>query len=299
VGCRFELPAAGGPAPDGPGVATDGPPPDQTFDLPCLHDAAYMARADSTHRYLAVDTALDYDGAIDRCTADGAHLVVIDDAAEDTFVHALAPGERWIGYDDLTAEGTYTWVTGAAPVFVHFASGEPNNQGVEDCVYMRAEGDWNDTNCGELRGLVCECDAAFQPRPTPPCRLLASTGADTLDGRRYFVRVAASWTDAEADCESIGATLPALSDQAENDALATRFAEDAWIGYNDRTTEGAFVWSNGAPFGFEHWNGSSPSTGATGDAEDCAHLDFPDNDWNDTECATVKAYACECDPAPP
>jgi len=303
AGCRFELPTPGaGAMPDGPQLAGDMAPADaQTFDLPCLHDAAYVARSGSTHRYRAIAGAFDYDGGIDRCTVDGAHLAVIDDAGENAFIHTLSTSDMWIGYDDLTRESAFTWVTGAPPAFESWDTSEPNDQGIEDCVYMHGDsGRWNDTNCGETRPIACECDATFKPRATPPCRVLAGAGTVVLDGRRYIIRTtAASWTDAEADCEAMGATLPAISDLDENNEIATRFAGDAWIGYNDRTTEGTFVWSNGAPFGFENWNGTSPSTGATGDAEDCAHLDFPNSDWNDTECTSLNVYACECDPAPP
>jgi hypothetical protein len=106
------------------------------------------------------------------CEADGAHLVVIDDAAEQTYLTSLAAATTtdngstnqllWLGLTDQASEGSFAWVTGASVSLTHWSDGEPNNSfgGIEDCAEIRGSGDWNDDHCSARLGYVCECDGA-------------------------------------------------------------------------------------------------------------------------------------------
>lgn len=302
AGCGFS-PVPSAPVDASAVDAPDAPPPiDAPPDAPppvtCANDPAYLDRPGTNHRYRKIAGPVDYDTAIDQCAADGAHLVVIDDSTENAYVTALAAGQAWIGFDDLTREGTFTWVTGASSTYTSWNNNEPNDNGIEDCVYVPPSGKWNDTSCGEQRAAVCECDPAYTPPPTPACR--TADGATVLQGRRYFLStMPKTWNDAEAECVAMGAHLVAIGDADENGLIDDQFSQDAWIGYTDAQTEGTFVWSNGAPAGYTKWASGAPSQGAGGDGEDCVVLDHPGGSWNDTECTGMKAYACECDPAPP
>jgi hypothetical protein len=291
AGCGFSVPdGAGNGASDAPGegIPADAP----RFHPACATDPAYAQMPGSAHRYRKVD-ATNYDGGIDRCTSDGAHLAVIDSAEENAFVKAMAGEDVWIGLDDLTTEGTFKWVTGTTSPFRAFASNEPNDNGTEDCTYAKPDGKWNDTKCGEVRPAICECDSEYQPPPTPACRNMLAQGTD-LDGRTYFVRTAAkNFADAEADCVSIGAHLAVVSDEDERSSVDGRFIGDSWIGYSDTVVEGTFVWVNGAPSGYTNWGAFEPNGGAT---EGCVVMNIF---WYDVACSQTKQYACECDPAPP
>jgi hypothetical protein len=295
-GCRFEpRPAAGADAAPGSEAPVDDAAPPDTFVAPaCATDASYTP-SPAGRRYRVVTESIDYDTAIDRCTADGAHLVVLDDATEHAYVRTLTEGEYWIGLDDLTRENQFTWVTGAPFAFSGFVGDEPNDNGVEDCTYVRSDATWNDTSCADTRPAVCECDPGFDAAVTPACRTAA--GSTTINGRRYFIETstALDWNAAAAACIALGdAHLVVIGDLDENTAIDAELDVDAWIGYSDQLTEGTFAWVNNAPAGFEHF-GTPP----TGDTEDCVVLDFPDGTWNDTECGGAKPYVCECDPAPP
>lgn len=293
VGCGFSVPDGAGNG-AGSDASTDTEP---VVDAPrfhpaCATDPAYVAMPDGGHRYRKVD-ATNYDGGIDRCTADGAHLAVIDSAEENAFVSTLAGGDVWIGLDDLTTEGTFRWVTGATSAYRSFGANEPNDNGTEDCTYQKTDGKWNDTKCTDNRAAICECDSEYQPPPTPACRSMLAQGTD-LDGRAYFVRTAAkNFADAEADCVSIGAHLAVISDEDERSNVDSRFIGDSWIGYSDTAVEGTFVWVNGAPSGFTNWGALQPTGGTT---DSCVVMNIF---WYDVACSQTKEYACECDPAPP
>lgn len=118
------------------------------------------------------------------CEADGGHLVVIDDAAENAFVRAQAAGSLlWIGLSDHLTEGTMRWVTGEPVTFEDFETGQPNNNlGTEDCVVL-TDDEWNDTECRRDFAYLCECDG----------RPVAATSCDT---------------DSATDCGECGTVCP-------------------------------------------------------------------------------------------
>ena len=122
-----------------------------------------------TSRY-RVGTSASWYAAEASCEADGGHLVVIDDAAENAFVLTHDPADTnidvWIGGSDHRNEDTFLWVTGeplpqsGSSPYQNWQGGQPNNSnGVEDCAEMNNGGGWNDNGCGFQQTFVCECDA--------------------------------------------------------------------------------------------------------------------------------------------
>jgi len=293
AGCSFtKLPAQ----PDAAPAAEPDAAADASYPLACLSMPGYLGRAGTSHRYRVIPDLLDYDAATAACAAEGAHPVTIDDDPENQYVHSLALVDTWIGYDDLTTEGTFRWIDSASSGYTAWGGGQPDDNPIEDCVEIRADGTWNDRDCATLRPVVCECDPAIQPRPVPACQ---TTGTATpVHGRRYFARTdAAGWSAALADCESIGATLIAVSDADENAVADGLLTQPIWIGLSDQQTEGNFRWVNRAPTNYTNWEASAPTIG--GDGRDCVLLGSPTGEWTDAPCGDAHAYVCECDPAPP
>ena len=130
-----------------------------------------------TSRYRIVRTGAVWLDAEATCEADGAHLVVIESAAENTWVQqnvagfAVDIGSTWIGAGDAVHEGTYAWVTGAALGYTNFQNGEPNDfGGYEDCFQMYTTGLWNDTGCRDAAyAYACECDLVRAAVPATYC----------------------------------------------------------------------------------------------------------------------------------
>ena len=139
-----------------------------------------------------------------------------------------------------------------------------------------------------------------------------------------------SQTDAQAACVAAGGNLASI--HSDDDQAAARMAcqianaqtddGDCWIGLNDAEAEGTFVWMDGTPKDYEHWNAGEPNAwgpAADGDPEcvtnDCSdancasrcnqpdsaedgvnlrHVD--DNSlagsWNDQDPADIKPFVC-------
>ncbi len=294
-GCGFRVPGAGDDATivDAAVDAGADAAPDAFVPLPaCMTDVRYTNGPVAGHRYRRTDSS-DRDGAVDACAADGAHLAVIETPAEDAFVHAFGNSDFWIGYDDLKTEGTFRWVKSTLTTYDNFQGSEPNDSGVEDCTYVQnGNGSWNDTNCGDQRPAVCECEANYVPRPTPVCRGMQG---NTHDGRKYIIHEgtgsAKAWLDAKADCEAVGAHLAVFADREEEDPVNGEFSSDNWMGLSDAATEGTFLWLDGTLPAYTHWNLTSPHGAST--IRNCVRVNI---EWEDQDCTLLKEYACECEP---
>ncbi|XP_053224508.1 low affinity immunoglobulin epsilon Fc receptor-like [Podarcis raffonei] len=92
------------------------------------------------------------------CVKEGAHLVVINIQAEQSFLVKLA-GQQvfWIGLSDTVKEGEWRWVDGTPLSISFWGPGEPNNalQG-EDCATLLFNGKWNDAACHGNEYWICE-----------------------------------------------------------------------------------------------------------------------------------------------
>ena len=110
------------------------------------------------------------------------------------------------------------------------------------------------------------------------------------------------WDDADAGCKSKGALLASIESQCEQDFVFELAQKKAvWIGGNDKTAEGTFVWANGAKF-YESsaavsgvytnlfttaFNTNSQAT------QDCVSLKETSGVWDDIVCTKTQNYVCE------
>ena len=154
---------------------------------------------------------------------------------------------------------------------------------------------------------VCKagkCGNAAECAPEPGCV------AKFFDQHWYFVCPGPkTYAVALAACQSVGSSLAHVDGQAENDFLAKNLKSTAaFIGANDRTTEGEWRWATpSSDRGDRFWTG-----GATGrryfarytawasgspiqSGEDCATLGSGGK-WSNSACSTGAGFVCEISP---
>ena len=85
-----------------------------------------------------------------------AHLIVLDDANEGTFIWNLMNSDQWVGHSDRKTEGTFLPVTNQQVVYTGPANA--NNDG-KDCLMVHNTGGvTNVDTCTNGHPYVCECD---------------------------------------------------------------------------------------------------------------------------------------------
>ena len=162
--------AIGGTAAQAAGAGAGGEA-GEPFAPPCMQTYPTTFEG-STSRYKEVTTGATWAVAERDCELDGGHLIVISDEAENDWLKEFAARQvtdsastnqlAWLGLGDHSNEGAFVWVTGAPISLAPWAAKEPNSlNGFEDCVEIRASGEWNDDRCNARPRYVCECDGAL------------------------------------------------------------------------------------------------------------------------------------------
>jgi hypothetical protein len=104
---------------------------------------------------------VDWPVAEAACEADGAHLVIVDDADEAAQIDAIAPidnAAHWIGVTDIVVEGAYLDVTGQPAWLAPWDTNEPLGS-AEDCLMIAPdEPVLLDQPCDASDDYLCEYD---------------------------------------------------------------------------------------------------------------------------------------------
>lgn len=106
---------------------------------------------------------------------------------------------------------------------------------------------------------------------------------------------AATWNNAQAACALLYpdaqlAKLTSADDQATVTLVAVGVT-NTWIGANDITAEGIFVWADTTALAYTNWNAGEPNNG--GGNEDCAITAGDRNyEWDDRPCNNNYQYVC-------
>lgn len=200
----------------------------------------------------------------------GAHLVTINDAAENQFVRtAFSATALWLGLSDVGSEGNFAWADGSASTYRNWNAFEPNNGGAggnEDYVYMLRGSVssnlqvWNDAS----NGAIQNGDPVFGVVEVPCNMSILQTSIDFDSGKYYFYLSSSSWSCAQMYASQVlGLNLATINDAGENNAvrnglLAFGFLR-GWIGLTDRTSEGSFTWVDGSTSTFTSWAPGEPN----------------------------------------
>ena len=105
-----------------------------------------------------------------------------------------------------------------------------------------------------------------------------------------------TWADAQSFCEELGYDLAVIDDAMENEAVRARIGDDTWIGLEDRTTEGDYVWVTGTRPGYLNWRPGDAPRGASQPTYDCVEMDAATGEWLDVACGGGRPFVCEATP---
>ncbi|XP_033097160.1 mucin-12-like [Anneissia japonica] len=113
--------------------------------------------------YKYIDTQKTWEDAKNACEADEStsNLLMISSTEENSMVlNLLGLSESsWIGYSDISSEGTFEWVEGdECPSYENWNNNEPSDSGGnEDCAeILSSNGVWNDGACTLQKHYICE-----------------------------------------------------------------------------------------------------------------------------------------------
>ncbi len=142
------------------------------FDDPCECEVPsysgmdYLGEYDGHHYYLS-HLAFPGDVARKKAAALGGYLAVTRTGAEFNWVHqqvqdVFSTDAYYIGMERVGTGNTnanFRWINGQTLTYSNWGAGDPNNiGGIENCVEVWPNGEWNDVPCGETMRFVMELD---------------------------------------------------------------------------------------------------------------------------------------------
>lgn len=117
-----------------------------------------------------------WDEGRENCRNLGADIVTINSKEKQLAISNLISNTRdpsrhyvqsgfWIAARDVDEEGVWRWLDGTRLTKGYWASGEPNNQGNEDCAAVYPQDNpfknWNDAPCNHHLKWICEKAPGF------------------------------------------------------------------------------------------------------------------------------------------
>lgn len=158
--------------------------------------------------------------------------------------------------------------------------------------------------CAQIFGIDATKAAADASRDTAPplpdapdCAGGDLATFDPVIGHCYTYFMTPMARDAaKTACEMNGAHLARIASMYENNVVVGLVGATgvAYLGANDLSAEGTFVWDDGTVLEYMNWNTGSPDSGGGAVDEDCVVIDgAAGGAWDDRPCSGAFAFVCE------
>ncbi|XP_028280920.1 galactose-specific lectin nattectin-like [Parambassis ranga] len=146
-----------------------------------------------------------------------------------------------------------------------------------------------------ISSLLTGCMSASIDVPVPGC----PPGWTQFQARCFsFQNRQEAMADAESICLSLGGNLASIHSITDNMFLrelvhtASGSYSAAWVGGHDGVKEGQWMWTDGSKFDYQIWGQGEPNN--VGE-EDCLHINFRGEYWNDGQCHWRFPFICAKD----
>ncbi|XP_053379574.1 uncharacterized protein DDB_G0271670-like isoform X3 [Mercenaria mercenaria] len=267
--------------------------------------------------YEIIQTKMSWAKAEIACRGKGGHLADIGSQQEQDFLYHFLEGIKshtvWLGLHDRNEEEKFEWTSGSPVVYTYWKHDRKDGfyHNKQDCVYMTANGTWDDIYCGSdgvsttyLHAYVCQysliglCPYSVQLEAQRGDIQLTQFGNKCYES----VQTKMSWAKAETTCQGKRGHLADISSQQEQDFLY-HFLESikshtVWLGLHDRNEEERFEWTSGNPVVYTNWKNDRKDA-FYHNKHDCVYMTV-NGTWDDINCGFdgvsstyVHAYVCQ------
>ncbi|XP_078381942.1 uncharacterized protein LOC144664648 isoform X2 [Oculina patagonica] len=112
--------------------------------------------------YFTSETCTNWTNALSKCRQANSVLVDVNSNEENVYIQHRHNGEKaWLGLNDRSTEGDFTWADVGRANFTAWARNQPNNYRGEDCVHalgLKMNYEWNDVKCSDCHQYTCKKD---------------------------------------------------------------------------------------------------------------------------------------------
>jgi len=125
---------------------------------------------------------------------------------------------------------------------------------------------------------------------------ICDPGWSYFNGYCYFTsQKCTDWATALSKCQEENSVLVDVNNNEENVFIQNRHnGETSWLGFNDRLTEGDFIWADGGPGNFTAWDKNPPNNSGEEDCVVALGVEYS-YEWNIVKCSDCHQYTCKKD----
>ncbi|XP_056277836.1 macrophage mannose receptor 1b isoform X2 [Pseudoliparis swirei] len=257
--------------------------------------------------YLVGTETKTFDEAKDDCKISDSYLADVSNGVDNAFlVSVVGPRPEkcfWLGLSNQKNIDQFVWTNTDSVRFTHWNAEMPGYQ--QGCVAMTTgilAGLWDLLPCTNKEKYICKhlAEGALltvaPPTQTPP---KCEEGWIRVGTRnvcsKFFTGPRAdekTWFEARDYCKAIGGDLLSIHNDAE---LRVGRHGRAWIGLRVPDPTTGYVWSDGSPVNFQHWQEGEPNNHKSD--ESCAEFRTYNwnevGSWNDINCESYNDWLCQ------
>ncbi|XP_071348975.1 macrophage mannose receptor 1-like isoform X1 [Trachinotus anak] len=250
-----------------------------------------------------------FDEAKDDCKSSESYLADVSSGVDNAFLVSLV-GMRpekhfWLGLSNQKNINEFVWTNTDIVRFTHWNAEMPGHR--QGCVAMKTgifAGLWDVLPCTNKEKYICKHlaeGAVLTPAPPiinpPKC----ADGWSPVGSRNYCFKLfpelstnKRTWYEARDYCMTVGGDLLSIHSYAELEMLPDCDIE-VWIGLSAPDPVTGYVWSDGSPLQFQHWEINEPNN--KNNVESCVELKMYwrriGESWNDVHCDTYHGWLCQ------
>uniref|UniRef100_A0A8C3ALH3 Mannose receptor, C type 1b n=1 Tax=Cyclopterus lumpus TaxID=8103 RepID=A0A8C3ALH3_CYCLU len=230
-----------------------------------------------------------FDEAKDDCKSSDSNLADVSNRVDNAFLVSLV-GLRpekyfWLGLSNQKHFDRFAWTNTDLVKFTHWNADMPGHG--QGCVAMTTgffAGLWDVLPCTNKEKYICKHlaeGAVLTPAPPSLNPSICEKGWKRIGLRNSCFKVFSSIK--KRTCIHSADELQALSDRY------------IWIGLSAPDSVNGYVWSDGSPLQFQHWEDGEPNN--KNNVESCTELNMDwrgsSGSWNDVHCEMDRHWVCQ------
>ncbi|XP_042352883.1 macrophage mannose receptor 1-like [Plectropomus leopardus] len=253
-----------------------------------------------------------FDEAKDDCTSSNSYLADVSNGVDNAFLVSLV-GLRpekyfWLGLSNQKNIDQFVWTNTDSVKFTHWNAEMPGLR--QGCIAMTTgifAGLWDVLPCTNKEKYICKHlaeGAVVTPVPPTSTSNVCPLSWTRITSRNYCYKLflgsphssseGKTWYEARDYCRAIGGDLLSIHSNEELKELQERYST-VWIGLSAPDPATGYVWSDGSPLQFQHWEDGEPNN--KNNVESCAEFKMHRRDsrgsWNDVHCEMYKGWLCQ------
>ncbi|XP_060901039.1 macrophage mannose receptor 1-like [Labrus mixtus] len=267
-------------------------------------------RRHGSYCYFTGTQSKTFDEAVDDCKSYNSYLADVSNGVDNAFLVSLlgwrSEKHFWLGLSNQKNIDEFVWTNTDTVRFTYWNAHMPGSG--QGCVAMTTgifAGLWDLLPCTKSEKYICKHlaeGAVITPAPpiptTPP---KCPPEWELLKTRNYCYKAfkdssaGRTWYEARDYCKAIGGDL--LSIHSEDELMSIirhshiRYSS-VWIGLSAPDPGTGYLWSDGSPLQFQHWEDNEPNN--KNNVESCVQfLFYLRGSWSDVHCETELAWMCQ------